>query len=76
MRTMNTNLDLDPQLVDQVLALSGAGSRQAAVTEALREFVARRNQRRLLDLMGTLDWDTDYDYKRERVRGPSSMSAR
>jgi len=65
---MATNLDLDPELLDQVLALSGARSKKAAVTQALREFVARRNQRRLLELMGTLDWDGDYDYKRERGR--------
>jgi Arc/MetJ family transcription regulator len=68
MHSMATNLDLDPELLDQVLALSGARSKKAAVTQALREFVARRNQRRLLELMGTLDWDGDYDYKRERGR--------
>ncbi len=68
MHNMATNLDLDPELLDQVLALSGERSKKAAVTQALREFVARRSQRRLLDLMGTLDWDSDYDHKRERGR--------
>lgn len=68
MHDMATNLDLDPELLDQVLALSGERSKEAAVTRALREFVARRSQRRLLDLIGTLEWHSDYDYKRERGR--------
>ena len=68
MHSMATNLDLDPELLNQVLALSGERSKKAAVTKALREFIARRSQRRLLDVLGTLDWDSDYDYKRERGR--------
>ncbi len=68
LHNMATNLDLDPALLDQVLALSGEKSKKAAVTKALQEFVARRSQRRLLELLGTLDWDSDYDYKLERGR--------
>jgi hypothetical protein len=34
----------------------------------LREFIARRRQKRLLDLMGKLEWDSSYDYKKERNR--------
>ena len=37
------------------LALSGGRSKKAAVAKALREFVARRSQRRLLDVLGTID---------------------
>ena len=40
----------------------------AAVTLALKEFIARREQRRLLELFNTLDWDPTYDYKAERSR--------
>jgi hypothetical protein len=38
------------------------------VTRALEEFIARREQRRLVDLFGSLDWDPAYDYKAERSR--------
>ena len=38
-------------------------------TKALQEFVARRRQKRLLKLMGTLDWDDTFDDKTERNRG-------
>jgi hypothetical protein len=65
---MATNLDLDPDLIERAVALSGAPTKRAAVTAALQEFIARREQRRLLELFGKLEWDPAYDYKRERAR--------
>ena len=35
---------------------------------ALTEFIARRKQKGLLDLMGKLEWDEGYDYKSGRAR--------
>jgi Arc/MetJ family transcription regulator len=66
---MATNLDLDPALIERVLAASGERTKKAAVTKALQEYVARRQQRSILELFGSLDWDPDFDYKRERSRG-------
>jgi Arc/MetJ family transcription regulator len=63
-----TNLDLDPQLLNQVLELSGEPTKKAAVTLALKEFVARREQKKVADLFGKLDWDASFDYKAERSR--------
>ena len=65
---MATHLDLDPALVQRALALSGAPTVKAAVTAALQEFIARREQRRILELFGRLEWDPGYDYKSERSR--------
>lgn len=65
---MATNLALDPKLLDQVLELSGEPTKKAAVTLALKEFVARRQQRKLADLFGKLDWDPAYDHNAERSR--------
>lgn len=65
---MATNLALDPELLDQVLQLSGEQTKKAAVTLALREFIARREQRKIVELFGTLDWDASYDHKSERSR--------
>ncbi len=65
---MATNLALDPDLLERVLELSGERTKKAAVTKALEEFIARRSQKRLLDLMGSLEWDESYDYKAERSR--------
>lgn len=65
---MATNLALDPQLLDQVLELSGEQTKKAAVTLALKEFIARREQRKLVELFGKLEWDSSFDYKAERSR--------
>ncbi len=66
---MATNLAIDPELIDRALALSGEQTKRAAVTKALQEFIARREQKRVLELFGALEWDPGYDYKRERSRG-------
>ena len=65
---MATNLSIDPALIDRALAVSGERTKKAAVTKALHEFIARREQKRLLDLFSKLEWDVDYDYKAERSR--------
>ena len=65
---MATNLSIDPDLIDQALKLSGERTKKAAVTKALQEFIARRRQKRLLDLLGKLEWDSSYDYKAGRTR--------
>ena len=51
---MATNLSLDPKLIERALELSGEKTKKAAVTRALEEFIARRRQRALVDLMGKL----------------------
>jgi hypothetical protein len=66
---MATNLALDPQLIERAVELSGEKTKKAAVTRALEEFIARRGQRRLVELMGKLEWDHSFDYKAERSRG-------
>ena len=65
---MATNLALDPALLDRVVEVSGQLTKKAAVTLALKEFVARREQKRIAELFGKLDWDESVDYKAERSR--------
>ncbi len=65
---MATNLAIDPELLDRALAVGGEKTKKATVTRALTEFIARREQVRLLDLFGTLEWDSNFDYKSERSR--------
>jgi hypothetical protein len=65
---MATNLAIDPDLLERALAVSGEKTKKAAVTRALQEFIARRQQKRLLELFGSLEWDPAYDYKSERSR--------
>jgi hypothetical protein len=65
---MATNLSLDPKLIEQAVKVSGERTKKAAVTRALEEFIARRKQKHLLDLMGKLEWDVAFDYEAERSR--------
>ena len=65
---MATNLSLDPKLIERALELSGEKTKKAAVTRALEEFIARRRQKSLVDLMGKLEWDRSFDYKVGRSR--------
>ena len=65
---MVINLFLDPDLIDRALEVSGERTKKAAITRALEEFIARRGQKRLIELMGKLEWDTSFDCKAERSR--------
>jgi len=65
---MATNLSLDPKLLEQALKVSGERTKKAAVTRALQEFIARRKQKGVLELMGSLEWDPNFNYKTERSR--------
>jgi hypothetical protein len=65
---MATNLAIDPDLLEHALEVSGERTKKAVVTKALQEFIARREQRRVAELLGKLDWDGSYGYKAERSR--------
>ena len=65
---MATNLSIDPDLIERARKVSGERTKKAAVTKALQEFIARREQKNMVELFGKLEWDSDYDYKEERSR--------
>lgn len=65
---MATNLAIEPEMLNRALEIGGEKTKTATVNRALREFIARREQERLLELFGKFDWDEDYDYKQERMR--------
>ena len=43
-------------------------TKQQVVNEALSEYVSRREQLRVLDLFGAVDFDEEYDYKAQRSK--------
>lgn len=63
---MATNLAIDPDLLDRALAVGGEKTKKATVTRALEEFIARREQARIVESFHTLDWDENFDYKEAR----------
>lgn len=56
-----TNLALEPALIERAVSVSGKLSKKAAVTLALKEFIARREQCNIVGLFGKLEWDDSYD---------------
>lgn len=65
---MATNLKIDDALLSEALKLSGFRTKREAVNEALREFVERRRQRKVLKLAGKIEFDPSYDHKAQRKR--------
>ncbi len=65
---MSTNLALDPALLEKALIVSGEKTKKAAVVKALTEFIARREQKRIVQLFEKFEWNPDFDYKAERSR--------
>ena len=63
---MATTLVIDPALLDRAMHVSGERTKKAVVTKALQEFIARREQKRIVELMGKLEWDVAFNYKAER----------
>ena len=63
-----TNLALDDRLLNEALKVGGKGTKKATVTEALEEYISRRKQARVLDLFGTIEYDSHHDYKKQRRR--------
>lgn len=63
---MPTNLALDDTLIDEAKRLGKHSTKKDAVTAALNEYIARRNQLKVLDLFGTIDYDPNFDLKKMR----------
>ncbi len=63
---MPTNLAIDDSLIEEAQKLGHHRTKKDAVTAALDEYIQRRKQQDILSLFGTIDYDQDYDYKRER----------
>lgn len=65
---MPSNLAIDDSLLDQAKSLSGYRTKRETVNQALLEFVQRRQSSELVKLFSKVDYDSKYNYKRERRR--------
>jgi Arc/MetJ family transcription regulator len=63
---MPTNLHIDDKLLEKVLKASGKRTKREAVNEALTEYVQRREQLKILEFFGTMEFHEDWDYKQQR----------
>ena len=63
---MPTNLAIDDRLIAEAQKLGGHRTKKETVTAALDEYVQHRKQQGILSLFGTIEYNRNYDYKRER----------
>jgi len=62
---MRTNIDLDEELVSRGLKISGLRTKKDLVNMALREFIRKNDQMRILELRGKIQWQGDLELMRE-----------
>lgn len=65
---MPTNLAIDDKLLQEAQRIGGHKTKKATVTEALEEYIRRRQQAKIVKLFGTVEYDPGYDYKKQRRR--------
>lgn len=65
---MATNLALDDKLLEEARLIGKHATKKAVVTEALKEYIQRRKQADIINLFNSVDYEPDYDYKKERNR--------
>ena len=68
LRHMPTNLAIDDQLLKEAQRVGGHRTKKDTVNEALREYVQRRQQAKMVELFGKIEFDKSYDYKKQRRR--------
>ncbi|GAA5534930.1 type II toxin-antitoxin system VapB family antitoxin [Deinococcus aluminii] len=61
-----TNVQLPDELAKELLVMTGQADADAAVLQALSEYVQYRKQLRVLDFEGQFDADPTFDYKEQR----------
>ncbi|MEA5115538.1 MAG: type II toxin-antitoxin system VapB family antitoxin [Geobacteraceae bacterium] len=63
---MATNLALDDKLLEEARIVGKHKTKKAVVNEALAEYIQRRKQAEIINLFHVIDYDPDYDYKKQR----------
>ena len=63
---MRTTLDIPAELLDEIMELTGAATKNQAVREVLEEQIKLMKRKRLLTMKGTIDLDLDLDNLRDR----------
>lgn len=66
---VRTTLDIDAQLMEEAVSLSGERTKAAAVEAALREYVRLRRKELLLGLPGTISLEENWRELREAELG-------
>jgi Arc/MetJ family transcription regulator len=65
---MATNLQIDDNLILKAVKLGGHRTKKAAVSKALIEYIHQLEQEKFLSMFGAVEYDPEYDYKKQRRR--------
>ena len=65
---MATNLQLDDRLIEKAVKLGGHRTKRDAVMAALTDYIHYKEQDNILELFGTIEYHSDYDYKKQRAK--------
>jgi len=65
---MATNLQVDDKLIVKAVKLGRHKTKKAAVTQALIEYTKQLEQEKILSMFGKVDYDPEYNYKKQRSR--------
>ncbi len=63
---MATNLAIDDNLIEKAKKIGQHKTKKEAVTAALNEYIRRKQQVKILDFFGKVDWDFDYKNARRK----------
>jgi Arc/MetJ family transcription regulator len=62
---MRTNIDIDDKLMKQAMKATGATTKKAAVEACMRQTVQLKEQAKIRELFGKVQWEGDLDSMRE-----------
>ncbi len=65
---MPTNLDIDNELLVRAQKVGKNKTKKEPVTQALIEYIERREQKKITELFGKIEYDPEYSYKDHRNR--------
>jgi len=63
---MPTNLAIDDRLIEKAVKAGNHKTKKEAVTEALKEYIQKREQLKIKKLFNSVVYEKSYDYKKQR----------
>ncbi len=61
------NFAIDERLIEEAKKIGKHRTKKSAVTEALKEYIQRRKQIEILNIFNSIEYDPNYDYKKQRA---------
>ncbi|MBN1999174.1 type II toxin-antitoxin system VapB family antitoxin [candidate division KSB1 bacterium] len=63
-----TNIVLDEKLIEECIKATGIKTRRKLVDYALRELLRHKNQKKILELKGKIQWEGDLEtWRKSRI---------